>query len=99
MLIDFQDRFRQFAKETEAIGSDRVAKVNEQCDELMTSGHKDAPTIALWKDGLNEAWENLLEMIDTRTQMLIASAKLHRFFHDCRDTLSRILVRKLPSPL
>lgn len=46
------------------------------------------------QDALNEAWENLLELIDTRTQMLAASALLHKFFHDCRDTLSRILVSK-----
>lgn len=88
-----QERFHQFARETEAIGTERVARANEDCDQLIAAHHQDAPTIALWKDNLNEAWENLLELIDTRTQMLEASLKLHKFFHDCRDTLSRILVR------
>uniref|UniRef100_A0A5S6QYZ5 Spectrin beta chain n=1 Tax=Trichuris muris TaxID=70415 RepID=A0A5S6QYZ5_TRIMR len=86
-----QERFHQFAKDTEAIGTERVAAANDQCDELMSMHHPDAPTVALWKDNLNEAWENLLEMIDTRKQMLEASRQLHKFFHDCRDTLSRIL--------
>lgn len=87
-----QERFHQFARDTESIGRERVANANEACDRSIDAGHPDAPTIAQWKDNVNEAWENLLELIDTRTQMLEASRKLHKFFHDCRDTLSRILV-------
>ncbi len=86
-----QERFQQFARDTESIGTERVAQANDACDQLIAVGHSDAPTIALWKDSLNEAWENLLELIDTRTQMLEASRMLHKFFHDCRDCLSRIL--------
>ncbi|VDK74725.1 unnamed protein product [Litomosoides sigmodontis] len=88
MLIE---RFLQFARDTENIGSERVANANDACDQLIAVGHSDAPTIALWKDSLNEAWENLLELIDTRMQMLEASRMVHKFFHDCRDCLSRIL--------
>jgi spectrin beta len=86
-----QERFAQFARDTEAVGSERVANANGACDDLIRHGHTDAPTIALWKDSLNEAWENLLELIDTRAQMLEASRRMHKFFHDCRDCLSRIL--------
>ncbi|CAJ0961934.1 unnamed protein product, partial [Mesorhabditis belari] len=86
-----QERFAQFARDTENIGADRVANANDACDALIASGHSDAPTIALWKDSLNEAWENLLELMDTRAQILEASKALHKFFHDCRDCLSRIL--------
>lgn len=39
-------------------------------DGLIASKHSDSATIAEWKDGLNEAWADLLELIDTRTQML-----------------------------
>ncbi|VDL68399.1 unnamed protein product [Nippostrongylus brasiliensis] len=49
--------------------------------ELIATGHTDAPTIALWKDSLNEAWENLLELIDTRAQMLESSRLLHKYVH------------------
>ncbi|TKR87947.1 hypothetical protein L596_012272 [Steinernema carpocapsae] len=86
-----QERFQRFARDTENIGSDRVARANDDCDKLISEGHTDAPTIALWKDSLNEAWENLLELIETRTLMLQASLQLHKFFHDCRDCLSRIM--------
>ncbi|OZC09778.1 hypothetical protein X798_03181 [Onchocerca flexuosa] len=95
MLIE---RFLQFARDTENIGSDRVANANDACDQLIAVGHSDAPTIALWKDSLNEAWENLLELIDTRMQMLEASRMLHKFFHDCRDCLSRILEKNHSIP-
>lgn len=80
-----RDRFKEFARDTEAIGSERVAASNESADILISSGHSDAATIAEWKDSLNEAWADLLELIQTRTQMLAASWQLHKFFHDCKD--------------
>jgi len=84
------ERFKEFARDTEAIGNERVALVNEMADGLISAKHSDAATIAEWKDGLNEAWADLLELIDTRSQMLAASRELHKFFHDCKDVLGRI---------
>lgn len=95
-IMDFfqmlQERFKEFARDTEVIGTERVAEVNESADQLIATGHTDSATIAEYKDTLNESWADLLELIDTRTQMLAASWKLHRFFHDCKDLLGRILV-------
>ena len=68
---------REFAKDTESIGSERVSAVNEIADSLISVGHTDAATIAQWKDSLNDAWADLLELIDTRNQMLEASRELH----------------------
>jgi len=58
---------------------------------LKNLGHTDAATIAQWKDALNDAWADLGELIDTRTQMLEASRELHKYFHDCKDVLGRIM--------
>merc|ERR1719394_1002176 len=88
------ERFREFAKDTDAIGSERVAAVNEIADSLISVGHTDAATIAQWKDSLNDAWADLGELIDTRNQMLEASRELHKYFHDCKDVLSRILEKQ-----
>ncbi|XP_050300402.1 spectrin beta chain isoform X2 [Anthonomus grandis grandis] len=89
------ERFKEFAHDTETIGSERVAQVNDIADSLISTGHSDSATIAEWKDGLNEAWQDLLELIETRTQMLAASRELHKFFHDCKDVLSRILEKQV----
>lgn len=88
------ERFKEFARDTEAIGSERVAAVNGIADSLIAAGHSDAATIAEWKDGLNEVYQDLLELIKTRTQILDASRKLHKFFHDCKDVLGRILEKQ-----
>jgi len=88
------DRFREFARDTDAIGSERVAAVNEIADSLISVGHTDAALIAQWKDSLNDAWADLGELIDTRSQMLQASQELHKYFHDCKDVLSRILEKQ-----
>ncbi|XP_074501677.1 spectrin beta chain, non-erythrocytic 1-like isoform X2 [Sebastes fasciatus] len=96
-----QERFREFARDTGNIGQERVDTVNRQADELINTGHADAATIAEWKDGLNEAWADLLELIDTRTQILAASFELHKFYHDAKEILNRILDKhkKLPDEL
>merc|ERR1712012_723298 len=88
------ERFREFAKDTDAIGSERVAAVNAIADSLISVGHTDAATIAQWKDSLNDAWADLGELIDTRNQMLEASRELHKYFHVCKDVLSRILEKQ-----
>lgn len=87
-----RDRFQEFARETESIGQERVAAVNEICDQLIQAGHSDAATIAEWKDNINEMWTDLLELIDTRTQALAASWELYKFFNDCQEALIRIRV-------
>ena len=89
-----RDRFQDFARETESIGQDRVGACNEMCDKLIQNGHSDAPIIAEWKDGINEAWTDVLELIDTRTLALNASWELYKFFNDCQETLERIRVSK-----
>lgn len=87
-----KERFKDFARETESVGSERVQAAYDNCDQLIAAEHSDAAAIAEWKDNLNEAWNDLLELIDTRTQQLQASWELHKFYHDCKDILERILV-------
>jgi spectrin beta len=88
------ERFKEFAQDTAHVGNERVAKANKIADDLIKSGHSDCSTIADWKDNLNESWQDLLELIETRTQMLAASRELHKYFHDCKDILSRILEKQ-----
>ena len=96
-----QERFREFARDTGNIGQERVDSVNRLADELINTGHGDAATVAEWKDGLNEAWADLLELIDTRTQILAASFELHKFYHDAKEILARIAdkQKKLPEEM
>ncbi|CAB1424717.1 unnamed protein product [Pleuronectes platessa] len=85
-----QEKFTEFASETGSVGQERVTAVNQMVDELIDYGHSEAATIAEWKDGVNEAWADLLELIETRAQMLAASHQLHKFFSDCREVLAQI---------
>uniref|UniRef100_A0A8D3BE58 Spectrin beta chain n=1 Tax=Scophthalmus maximus TaxID=52904 RepID=A0A8D3BE58_SCOMX len=94
-----QEKFTEFASETGNVGQERVTAVNQMVDELIDYGHSEAATIAEWKDGVNEAWADLLELIETRAQMLAASHQLHKFFSDCREVMflrSKDKHRRLP---
>ncbi|KAJ8405208.1 hypothetical protein AAFF_G00321990 [Aldrovandia affinis] len=96
-----RDKFREFARDTSAIGQERVDGVNALADDLIESGHPENASVAEWKDGLNDAWADLLELMDTRTQMLAASYELHRFHQDAREVLGRVREKRdaLPSDL
>ncbi|XP_061889345.1 spectrin beta chain, non-erythrocytic 1-like isoform X2 [Entelurus aequoreus] len=97
-VMMLQERFREFARDTGNIGQERMDAVNRQTDELINCGHGDAATVAEWKDGLNEAWADLLELIDTRTQILSASFELHKFYHDAKEILARVADKRQKLP-
>ncbi|XP_071754480.1 spectrin beta chain, non-erythrocytic 4 [Centroberyx gerrardi] len=93
-----QEKFTKFSSETNNIGQQRMEQVNKMVNEMIDCGHTDAATIAEWKDGLNESWADLLELMETRRQMLAASHQLHKFFTDCKEVLAQIAgkMRQLP---
>lgn len=89
-----RQRFNVFAKETEATGSERVKKLINAADDMINSHHIESAAIALDKDNLVEAWADLLEMIETRQQVLKATWELQKYFYDCKDTHSRIVEKE-----
>lgn len=96
-----QDRFRVFSQDTKQTGQERVDVVSRMADQLIAAGHTDAAVAAEWKDGLWEAWVELLELMATRTQILAASYQLHRFYHHAHEALARVSDkrRKIPEEL
>ncbi|XP_068922544.1 spectrin beta chain, non-erythrocytic 2 isoform X3 [Petaurus breviceps papuanus] len=85
-----RDKFREFSRDTSTIGQERVDGANALADGLIAGGHAARATVAEWKDGLNEAWADLLELLDTRGQVLAAAHELQRFLHMARQALVRI---------
>lgn len=73
-------------------------RVNLTIEDLIDAGHIEAATIAEWKDGLNESWADLLELIDTRMQLLAASHDLHKYFYDGAELLALIATRRQELP-
>ncbi|MGH0128281.1 UNVERIFIED_CONTAM: hypothetical protein FKN15_027822 [Acipenser sinensis] len=83
-----RDKFRDFARDTGSIGQERVDSVNRVIDGLIDREHSEAATMAEWKDNLNESWGDLLELIDTRSQLLTTSYDLHKYFYDGKELLA-----------
>ena len=92
------DRFAAFSQETEQIGNERLQHANEMIDLLISNGHVDSAQIAELKDSLNESYQDLLEMIETRLQSLKASWELQKFLHDCKEILLSMQERKNAIP-
>nr|CDS27545.1 spectrin beta chain [Hymenolepis microstoma] len=76
------DRFEQFSKRTRTEGERRMRIMIQRIDQMILRGHRNRSDIALAKDGLNEDYADLLEMLTTRSQLLKSSLTLHRFFYD-----------------
>ncbi|XP_042641312.1 spectrin beta chain, erythrocytic isoform X2 [Tyto alba] len=93
-----REKFREFARETGSVGQERVDRVNLTIEDLIDAGHAEAATMAEWKDGLNESWADLLELIDTRMQLLAASYDLHKYFYDGAELLALIADRRQELP-
>ncbi|XP_029819647.1 spectrin beta chain, erythrocytic-like [Manacus vitellinus] len=93
-----REKFREFARETGSVGQERVDRVNLTIEDLIDAGHTEAATMAEWKDGLNESWADLLELIDTRMQLLAASHDLHKYFYDGAELLALIATRRQELP-
>ncbi|NXS91224.1 SPTB1 protein, partial [Jacana jacana] len=93
-----REKFREFARETGSVGQERVDRVNLTIEDLIDAGHVEAATMAEWKDGLNESWADLLELIDTRMQLLAASYDLHKYFYDGGELLALIAARRQELP-
>ncbi|NXV23649.1 SPTB1 protein, partial [Cepphus grylle] len=93
-----REKFREFARETGSVGQERVDRVNLTIEDLIDAGHVEAATMAEWKDGLNESWADLLELIDTRMQLLAASYDLHKYFYDGAELLALIAARRQELP-
>uniref|UniRef100_A0A8C6XYI8 Spectrin beta chain n=1 Tax=Naja naja TaxID=35670 RepID=A0A8C6XYI8_NAJNA len=95
-----REKFRDFAQETGNLGQEWVNNVTHRTDQLIDI-HPEAATIAEWRDGLNESWADLLELIDTRMQLLTASYDLYKFFYDGSEI--QVLIeekhRELPEEL
>ncbi|KAM6912333.1 spectrin beta chain, erythrocytic [Xenentodon cancila] len=93
-----RDKFRDFARETGMVGQERVDFVNQTIDELIESGHSEAATLAEWKDSVNESWADLLELIDTRAQLLTASYELLKYFDDGKELVAQIQEKQKELP-
>ncbi|KAJ7990853.1 hypothetical protein DPEC_G00291220 [Dallia pectoralis] len=97
-VTSLRDRFRDFARETGMRGQERVDFVNLTIDELIEAGHTEAATMAEWKDSVNESWADLLELIDTRAQLLQASYDLLKYFEDGKELVSQIQEKQKEIP-
>lgn len=82
--FSLHSQFAQFAVDTQDQGNKLVLSHILRCDRMISRGHKNRSDIALAKDRVNEAWADLLEMIETRQLLLKSSLDMHRFMSDAQ---------------
>ncbi|KAJ7428987.1 spectrin beta chain, non-erythrocytic 2-like protein [Willisornis vidua] len=93
-----RDKFREFSRDTAALGQERVDAANAAAAALIAGGHPERATVAQWQSALNEAWAELLELVATRAQELAAAHDLQRFRRDARQVLRHLRDKELQVP-
>ncbi|BHF72460.1 Spectrin beta chain, non-erythrocytic 1 [Sparganum proliferum] len=79
-----RSRFSDFVVETKHEGGRRMKTAMARCDGLIARGHPNRSEVVTCKDRLNEACADLLEMMDTRQQLLKSALDMHRFYSDAQ---------------
>lgn len=64
------ERLKEFERENEEIGSERVDDVNGIDDKIISESKYDYEKIEEWKDGINEEWKDMIEIIEKRKKMI-----------------------------
>uniref|UniRef100_A0A673HPT1 Spectrin beta chain n=1 Tax=Sinocyclocheilus rhinocerous TaxID=307959 RepID=A0A673HPT1_9TELE len=83
------DDLEQWIAEREVVAGSH--ELGQDYEHVMNSGCS-LSTLQMLLNA--QAWADLLELIDTRTQMLAASYELHRFHQDAREALGLIREKK-----
>ena len=64
-----QMKFDEFRTDTLKTGPERVDEANKLADELINAGHTDAADIVSLMDTINEAWSDVVDLIQTRVDV------------------------------
>ncbi|XP_050301484.1 spectrin beta chain-like isoform X2 [Anthonomus grandis grandis] len=94
-VIILCQKMKDFTYETTKFGNKQIKKkINNIADQFILNDHSDSAIIAEWKDQLNEVWQELLESIKIRVEILEASKQLHKFGFNWTNVLSEILKKQ-----
>jgi len=84
-----QSKFSDFQHAVEA-GTKRYQRVDNMATQLIDTNNPNSRTIQMKKNKLENAFQNLLQLVDGREQKLNGASELHRFNRDVEDAISRI---------
>lgn len=85
----FQRKFDELVKDMNGEES-RIIGVNENSTKLIEDGHQDAKVIIEKRDLVNQAWENLKQLVHLRSQKLKGAHEMSSFNQQAVETLSWI---------
>ena len=69
LLQMIQEKFTEFARSTNASGTERLNVVNGLADSLIESGHSEKATIQEWQAHVKGLWDRLLDLIEKRRKV------------------------------
>ncbi|CAG5088442.1 Oidioi.mRNA.OKI2018_I69.PAR.g11841.t3.cds [Oikopleura dioica] len=88
------ERWESFTSETKRVGGDKMREVQAEVDTLIEAAHSDAFKIESWRKNVNNMWDDLVELMETRRQLLETTLRRHRYFADADELGSRFAEKR-----
>ncbi|KAI3381483.1 hypothetical protein SNEBB_001982 [Seison nebaliae] len=94
-IIVLRERFDDFANETRSTGNEHINRARQLSSKLIDASHPESIKISEWTNNVSEVWQELLELMKTRSAMLQAAYEQRKFLAECEDALTMIDEKKV----
>ena len=84
------EKWESFCAETKRLGAEKVSKARLESEKIIERGHSHSHKVETWRATIDEMWDDLLELMETRKQMLESAYRRHKYTNDAKELLDRL---------
>jgi spectrin beta len=84
------EKWDSFCVETKRLGTEKMSQAKSEAEKIIQSGHSHSHKVETWRKTIEEMWDDLVELMETRKQMLQSTYRRHKFEVDSKEILNRL---------
>lgn len=84
------EKWDSFCSETKRLGVEKMAKARAESERIIERGHSHSHKVETWRATVDEMWDDLLELMETRKQLLESAHRRHKYTNDAKELLDRL---------
>lgn len=84
------EKWDSFCSETKRLGTEKVTKARSESEKIIEKGHSHSHKVETWRATVDEMWDDLLELMETRKQLLESAYRRHKYSSDAKELLDRL---------
>merc|ERR1712062_566587 len=84
------EKWDSFCVETKRLGLEKLSHTRTESERIIETGHSHSHKVETWRKNVEEMWDDLIELMETRKQMLQSTFRRHKFSVDSKEILDRL---------